>query len=278
MNMIVDTFIDDLFDLDSFVNCSVEGIGYGTRAVELTDKLKALGMPQLKDETAYIRRRKHFENLEGFAQREASNGHPYLFSLACIKLCSILEAAVDHVLVELLRNPSTVSSSSRLLRLKGPLIEFMGASELERIIYLREALKQDIAADLKIGAGRFESILDALGLSGTITPSIRKALLELHEIRNVVVHNMGKADKHFKNRCPWIAIEVGESVQVTQVQYRAYNTSGLWYLIELDQRWGDKVTNMGRSKDAEDLLAELQAEVASVPVYGAAQVGSTTAS
>jgi hypothetical protein len=271
MTLITDTFIDDLFELDSFIYCSIQGLGYGSIGVELTDKLKALGMPELQNDHAYLRRRKHFENLEGFATKEAEEGHPYLFGLASIKVCSILEAAVDHILLELLRIPGTIDSNSKLPRVKVPLIEFMGATELERMIYLRDALKHEMASDLKIGVGRFESVVDTLGLSGTVAPSVRKALLELREMRNVIVHNMAKADRFFKIRCPWIAVDVGQSLRVTQVQHRAYHTAALWYLIELDQRWQEKITMVGRGKDAEDLLNELETEIASVPAYGPAR-------
>ena len=89
----------------------------------------------------------------------------------------------------------------------------MGATEFDRTVYLREALKQEIASDLKIGVGRFESVLDALGFSGSVAASIRKALLELHEIRNVIVHSMGKIDKHFQARCPWTSMDIGQTVQ-----------------------------------------------------------------
>lgn len=271
MNLILDTFIDDLFNLDSFVDCSIEGIGYGSRAVEFTDRMRALGMERLRDEHAYLTRRKHFEKLESFAKKEVSDGHPYLFALVSVKLCSILEAAVDHVLVELLKDPRTVTSSTKVSRLKGPLVEFIGATELDRMVYLREALKQEIASDLKVGVGRFESVLDALGFCGIVAPSIRKALLELHEIRNVVMHKMGKADKQFKARCPWNEIELGQSMRVTQTEYRVYHTAALWYLIELDQRWGEKMTDQGRGKEADDFLTELETEVSGVVPYGSMQ-------
>ena len=278
MNLIVDAFIDDLFDLNSFVYCSIEGIGYGSRAVEFTDKMRALGMKELRDEQTYQTRRRHFENLETFAKKEATGGHPYLFALASVKLCSILEAAVDHVLVQLLKDPHIVASSTKLSRLKGPLVEFMGATELDRMVYLREALKQEMASDLKIGIGRFESILDALGFSGTVAPSIRKALLELHEIRNVIVHNTGKVDKHFMARCPWVTIGLGGTLQVSHTQYQAYHTAALWYMIELDQRWGEKITEKGRGKDADDLLIKLETDVSAVAPYGQCEPESIVAS
>jgi hypothetical protein len=146
----------------------------------------------------------------------------------------------------------------------------MRATEIEKMIYLREALKQDMASDLKVGVGRFESVLDALGLSGTVPPCIRKALVELHEMRNVIVHNLARADRFLKIRCPWIAVEVGEDLTVTQVQYRAYNTAALWYLMELDQRWRAKITKLGRDKAADDLLLELETDVTAIPAYGSA--------
>jgi hypothetical protein len=269
MNRIVHEFIDDLFDLDSFVHCAIEGIGYGSMAVEFTDRMRALGIEQLKDEQLYLERRRHFEKLETFAKKEASGGHPYLFGLASVKLCSIQEAAVDHVVVQLLKDSKILSSSPKLLRLKGPLVEFIGASEIDRIIYLRDCLKQELASDLKVGIGRFEALFEALGFAGFVAPSIRKALLELYELRNVIVHKMGKMDKQCKTRCPWLSFDVGEAVRVSHMQYRAHHNASLWYLIELDQRWGEKVVNEGREKDADDLLSEIETHVSAVAPYGA---------
>src|SRR5215216_1861472 len=48
---------------------------------------------------------------------------------------------------------------------------------------------------------------------GEVTTPVRRVLLELSEIRHVLVHRRGKADaKLVKDRCPWLPFKIGEEV------------------------------------------------------------------
>jgi uncharacterized protein YutE (UPF0331/DUF86 family) len=46
-----------------------------------------------------------------------------------------------------------------------------------------------------LGCGRFESLLDTIGLGGSVEETVKRLFLELSQVRNIVVHKAGKADK-----------------------------------------------------------------------------------
>lgn len=261
----VGQFIDEVFELASFVHCALDGIGYSLVAVRVTEAVKSYG--RFKDESAYQRQRGHYEKLELFGKTQMDKGHPYLFGLACVKLCSILEASVDFVIAALLKRPETVTSSTRLMKLKGPLIQFTQASEADRIAFLSDALKQEIASDLKIGVGRFESLLDQVGFGGNVGSGVKKALLELIEMRNVIVHRMGRVDNQLISRCPWLSMQIGEAVNLNAETYRIYEGAVFWYLIELDQRWEEKIESGGRKADASSLQNDIEQDISSLKRY-----------
>lgn len=54
--------------------------------------------------------------------------------------------------------------------------------------YITKELSRSLNADFKRGVGQFEAILDAIGLAGPVDPDVRRTLLELNEVRNVLVH------------------------------------------------------------------------------------------
>ena len=235
-------FIDDIFELDAFIKCSLKGFGYATVATLVTEKVRSIAKSEgadhpLKDDAIYEKRKEHYKRLEEFAKIENEQGHPYLFSLACVKLWSILEAAVDFMLLELLKDNERATKSVRLGKIRGPLLSFLQASDAQKIEYLKETLLQELGSDLKVGLGKFEAPLGELGFSGHVSEPIRRTLLELNELRNLVVHKTGVIDSRFKERCPWIPLSQGQNFLPTYDNYRNYQTASLWYLLELDQRY-----------------------------------------
>jgi hypothetical protein len=235
-------FVDDVFEIDLFIQCSLEGFGYATVAPLVTEKIRSIAKKDgvdhpLKNDATYEKRREHYKKLEEFSKIEEDQGHPYLFSLACVKLWSILEAAVDFMLLELLKDNERASKSVRIGKIRGPLLSFLQASDAQKIEYLKEALLQELGSDLKVGLGKFEAPLGELGFSGDVSEPIRRTLLELNEVPNLVVHKAGVVDRRFKERCPWVPLSEGQKFRVTYHNYRNYRTASLWYLIELDQRY-----------------------------------------
>lgn len=252
-------FSDEFTELDSFIHCALEGIGYSTVAGDVIKTIrkseqsrKSSSHPYLTDDY-YKSRKKHYEKLKDFATREIEKGHPYLFSLVCVKSCSILEAAVDSLVVDLFKSYKHEEQSQKLLGMKGPLLPFLNASEDERAAVLRETLMQNIGADLKVGIGRFEAPLSELGLGGFVASNVRITLLELTEMRNVIVHRAGKVDSRLKERCAWLAFKIDDPLFLGIADYYRYTLAAQWYLMELDLRWKER---LGEERNKE--LVELQ--------------------
>jgi hypothetical protein len=147
-------FIDDLFEIDLFIECSLEGFGYATVAPLVAEKIRSMtkldGVDHpFKDDAIYEKRRDRDKKLEEFSRIERDHGHPYLFSLACVKLWSIVEAAVDFMLLELLKDNERSAKSVRMGKIRAPLLLFWQASNPQKIKYLKEALLQELGSDLR---------------------------------------------------------------------------------------------------------------------------------
>ena len=97
-------------------------------------------------------------------------------------------------------------------------------------------LKQDFGVSFKPWIARLEAILETIEMSGPVRDEVKRALLELSQVRNVLVYRKGLADSKLINLCPWLALKPGDSVRVSQAQFRDYSMAGHWYLVELDVR------------------------------------------
>lgn len=74
--------------------------------------------------------------------------------------------------------------------------------------------------------------------------SVRKSLFELSQIRNVIVHKGGKADRRLVEGCGWLGLQRGATVHVSGAMFARYRLAAYWYLIELrgrvDERFGGR--------------------------------------
>lgn len=171
------------------------------------------------------------------ARREVDNGFQYLYGLAVVKLCSIMETAVNDFLVALLTSWPACREESAVRKIKGSLVEFATLDAEQQAVKLSELLAAELNSTFKPGVGKFECLLDAAGFGGPVDDAVKRNILELIESRNVMVHRAGKADPKFLERCPWLGLKVGDEVKVLHTQYQKYTLSCQWYLLELNRRW-----------------------------------------
>jgi hypothetical protein len=240
---------EELRELEYFASVCDNALHQATRAVqsvELQRKIaSALGEPSpFETDEEFEKAKSHASAIAKFAEAEKSAGLPYLFGLCAVRLWALMEALVDELVVEAMRHPERCKDQAVLSRLKGPLVEFRSASPDEQAEFLAETLKQSADAVLKPGIGRFEAILDPVGLGGSVDESVRKALFELSQVRNVIVHKAGKADRRLVDGCAWLAVERGAKVHVSAKMFARYRLAAYWYLIELrgrvDERFGSE--------------------------------------
>jgi uncharacterized protein YutE (UPF0331/DUF86 family) len=224
-----------------FVHVCLSGLQnslYATRAIDVfKDSHDRYGILQeFSSEEYYKKAKKQAEEEEAFGREQESKGFTYLYALASIKLWSILEAMVDDLALDGVQHPDRCGDPKLLTSLKGPLLEFLKSSDDERAEFLVGQLKQTLRASTHKGIGRFETILSAVGLDGGVPEEVRRAILELAEVRNVIVHRRGIADGRFVSSCPWYGVGPGEELLVTDKHYRAYELGILLYSLEIDLR------------------------------------------
>ena len=238
---IIDQHIDAVFDLQVLVELVFQGLEDARHATRVTETFRkvatAVGAKDgLGDPAVYEETLKRAGKFEAFAENQQTLGFPYVYSLAATRLWSILEAAVTDAVLYAMREPDRLPDDSPLLKIKGPLFQFAQADEFERSETLLELLKSLVRSRLHRGVGRLEVLLEAVGLSGGIEDIVRRTLLELCEIRNIVVHRNGRADKRLIRACPWLALEEDEAVLFKVDSFHLWKFASVWYLLGLDQR------------------------------------------
>jgi hypothetical protein len=193
----------DILDLAQMSESMLEAVAKGT---------VALNTPGLSEEAA-----------RAFALRQYEQGYPLLVQQALVTLWGIIETTVMNVCMSWLKHHPEAACSDAFSRLRIKVGEFLGLDEVERTRMLVEELDRSLADKCPAGIERFEALLSAVGLTGDVEARIRKALVELYQIRNLYVHNGGVADRHFKRVCPWRREAVGEPVGVSSDLIGAYS-------------------------------------------------------
>lgn len=234
--------VAEITNLNHFIDACAGGLQQAAHASENVRSMREVDEVLRRPDrfgTAerYEEAQKRAVQLEQFSKPELKLGFPYLYGLAAIRLWAIVESAVDDLVVDLLLKRPETRQAPGLQKLKGPLVPFLASSPQEQAEYLAELLKQEVRASLHSGAGRFEAVLGMIELGGAVSSEVRRLLLELSEIRHVLVHRRGVADaKLVKDRCPWLRFKIGEVVTVGASDFRSYCMACDWYILELDRR------------------------------------------
>jgi hypothetical protein len=163
----------------------------------------------------------------------------YLHSLAYIRVCTALEVVVDAVLVSVLTDTDhwdRLPVVSGLKVGKVDIVSLLRSSADQQVRFVAEEIKKGIGASLKSGIGRFESVLDAVGMSGPVPSEVRDSILQLVEVRNAVVHRDGVADSRLVNKVPGLGFKEGEKIQISRIEFAIVSTASIWYILELRRR------------------------------------------
>jgi hypothetical protein len=229
--------IGELFTFVTFCEASIELSPFTAKAPELArDMTKRSGVAWgdgalLRMESSAEAVKRGVSDLPGLTA--------YLHSLAYIRLCTALEVVVDAVLVSVLSDTDgwdQLPMVSGLKVAKVDVLSLLRSSVDQQVRFVAEEIKRGIGAPLKSGIGRFESVLNAVGMSGSVPPEVRDAILQLVEVRNAVVHRDGVADRRLVDKVPGLGFKVGETIQISRVEFAIASTAAIWYILELRRR------------------------------------------
>ena len=144
------------------------------------------------------------------------------------------------------------------MRLKVKLGEYEALTVEERAFYVVGLFEREVGVPLKSGVGRFESLLELIGLGGPVPEQIKRTMFELSQVRNLLVHQRGIVDRRFLEHCPWFTLSLGDSVIINHQQFAIYEQAVFAYTSELVQRLriyrGQK-----RDKSVEETIIEIEA-------------------
>lgn len=208
--------------------------GIDDRALlESIEKVYGKAFSTNEERQAHLARR---DAVTQFAAEEKESGFPYIFGLAVVKLWSILETCVAELISGALRTPERCKSQNILQKLEGPLLEFRSVDPDQQADFLADILRSSVRAPLKVGIGQFEATLDPCGLGGAVDNDVSRTLLEISQVRNIIVHKSGRIDRRFTELCPWLRCTIGTEFVITEQDFHAYVSAALWYLLELQRR------------------------------------------
>jgi hypothetical protein len=222
-------------DLNTFVDICWVGVGWAGNAKRVSASLRRANAALRKpDTTPSPREIEKEEQLEEFVKIHCESGFPYLYCLVSLRLWSILETlAKDLVFEMLIAFPKFLQTNKTLKDLEGPLLPFLMKSPPEQAAEILKLLEEELGGS---GVGRFESLLDQVGLGGKVDSLVKRSLIELQAVRNVVAHKNGVADSKFKESCPWFDVSPGTQLPISAKHYGSYNVASLWYIFEVHKR------------------------------------------
>lgn len=226
--------IDYLAETNEVLELCLQGLSHVQTMPGLAEALEGYDsgtptqvlLPKLQD----LRRR------AGLAKAEIERGFPVLHAHASVALWGTLDALVADLVLACLLNDSALLKAERFSRIKVPLAEFEALEREDRMVFLLTELSRTLHADLKPGVGKFEALLDAVDLAGPVDSTLRRDLLELAAVRNLLVHRAGIVDRRFCSSCPWLNLTIGAKYVVSRAVYARYSRSVSDYMMLLIKR------------------------------------------
>lgn len=175
-----------------------------------------------------------------FVEKERSEGFPVVHGQAVLSLWSLLELAVKDLIAAWIRNNPDLLLTPPISSLKMKIGDYLMIDEDEKYLFFVDVIERDIGAGIKNGINRFESLIDAVGLSGVTPRKMNDVFFEFGQVRNALAHQGNRADKKLIANCPWLNLEVGKDLRVNSEMFQKYQKASLSYATLLICRTAEK--------------------------------------
>ena len=238
-------FADDSARLHRLMRLTISGISALTTMPRLAEVIARLenryGIGASED--SFMR---DVEADAELAQLEVNEGFPITLSQFLVDIWGLLEAFIRKLLTLSLEHMGAMRFE-RVAKLKikvGDYDQLVGA---ERFYYVVKVLEREEASSTKVGVDRFESLLACVKLDGPLPSSLKKALYELSQLRNCIVHNARRVDLQLVLACPWLALSAGQMIspgheRATRLS-KAVRDYSILAVARASARYGDPMQN-----------------------------------
>jgi len=177
------------------------------------------------------------------AEREAtqakdllSKGLLLIHYQTLVLLWSILESFVHILISNILLYDQKIKENDKIRKIKIPLGDFEDLDPQERSYFIIRELEHQFAASQRKGIGRFESLLNIFGLGGGLKETYRRDLLELQQIRHVIIHRRGIVDRKLSTACPWLKLKISSEININRIGLKKYFKAVTEYTLEISKR------------------------------------------
>lgn len=181
------------------------------------------------------------------AERMLEADLPALHSLALMGMWGALEACINDVCIGWLIQTEGVGARDAMRGVKVPLSDIYFLGGVEKSARAVEWVKANLGSELKQGVGQFESVLERIGVPGGVDPAVRTVLFYAKQIRNLVAHRGGRADRQFVEACPALGLAEGDELTIEHSQMFSILTAMVVYVGDLERR-----VRTGLDKDPEE--------------------------
>lgn len=234
-----DAFIDYHKRIHNFYHLTIAGLGMiihrARRLEELTAEWEKLLNTKRKDDGSLKEAREHAE----MAKSEADNDFPTLHEQQTVALWSSLECLVEDFLTAWMSNEPSATRLEEVRKIRISISDYEVLQGSEKYRYLLRELERAVRSTLRHGSDKFESVLGVFGFSGEIEAAVKRNLLELESVRNVLLHRRGIVDSRFCQICPWVNVAAGSKLIVSRSEFERYFGAVFDYSGILLKRVGD---------------------------------------
>jgi hypothetical protein len=173
------------------------------------------------------------------AKQEVEDRFPFMHTQALVSLWSYAEDCLYGTLVNWIANEPTALQKDhvedKVLKIKIDLAMYETLDRMGRAEYLVDQLKPVSQR----GVNQFENLLEAFKFKGNVEKDVKDTIYEMQQVRNVVAHRSGLADKKLLDTCPWLGdkYQIGDPVQVTFEDFDRYSAAIKSYIRTVIDRF-----------------------------------------
>jgi hypothetical protein len=160
---------------------------------------------------------------------EAKQGFPLLHSHSAVSLWSILETFVEDLAVTWFQNKPEAWEIEILEKIRVPVGTYERLQGEDKARHVVSEIYRQLGADLKTGVGGLGAVLAQLKLTPQVGDNVKKALHELCQVRNAIVHRGTRADQRLIEACPYLPWKSGDSIKISHALFGWYHAAAERY-------------------------------------------------
>jgi hypothetical protein len=245
--------LNRLKDETRFMHLAWSGLEKIRGMPELLKALKQPALAEIAKSTITDEAIKSAEADADWVDAEAKQDFPLLHSHCAVSVWSILEVFVEDLAVVWFLNRTESWDLTILEKVRTPIAVYERLQGEDRARHVVSEITRHIGVDLKTGLGHLSAVLTLLDLSPGVGANATKALHELCQVRNAIVHRGARADRRLLDACPYLPWSAGEPIRVSHPLFGWYHAAAQRYaeraMNRVVQRFGSAGCNCAGMDD-----------------------------